>query len=88
MVGRPSGGLRVVVEGGGTSRADQAPLRRGFQELFAKVIPVRAAPKVICAGARAEAFKVFRRLADPSSAACMLLVDSEGPVAKQDTLSR
>jgi Domain of unknown function (DUF4276) len=70
----------MIVEGGGTSRVDQAPLRRGFQLFFEKV-GLRASPKVICAGARAEAFKDFRRIATEASAACLLLVDSEGPVA-------
>jgi len=71
----------VVIEGGGTSRADQAPLRKGFKALFDKLREDRPKPSIVCAGGRGEAFKDFKTVLKSNPAAiCLLLVDSEGPV--------
>lgn len=73
--------VRVYVEGGGSSRRDQHPLREGFSKLFAKVLGDRPKPKVIACVGRKEAFDDFRRaLKSHPDALCILLVDSEGPV--------
>lgn len=71
----------VVIEGGGTSRADQVPLRKGFKALFDKLREGKPKPRIVCAGGRGEAFRDFKTATktDPT-AICLLLVDSEGPV--------
>jgi Domain of unknown function (DUF4276) len=72
----------VVIEGGGTSRAEQTPLRKGFTALFEKLRKGKAKPKIVCAGGRSEAFKDFKTAVESNPRAiCLLLVDSEGPVA-------
>jgi len=71
----------VVIEGGGTSRAEQAPLRKGFKALFDRVRGEKPKPRIVCAGGRGEAFKDFTSATNADSTAiCLLLVDSEGPV--------
>ncbi|MDC0711730.1 DUF4276 family protein [Stigmatella sp. ncwal1] len=76
----------VIVEGGGSTRSEQAPLRKGFSELFAKLLGSKRKPQVMCAGGRSEAFQNFKTFvkANPNTL-CFLLVDSEGPVAPESS---
>lgn len=71
----------VLIEGGGSTRAEQVTLRSGFTAFFAKLLGSKPKPRVVCAGGRGQAFKEFKTAvkADPT-AVCFLLVDSEGPV--------
>src|SRR5262249_40026255 len=70
-------------EGGGTTRAEQTPLREGFKALFDKVSRTRK-PRVVCAGGRGQTFKEFKiHLRANPRAVWLLLVDSEGPVASE-----
>jgi len=72
----------IIIEGGGTSGAEQVPLRKGFKALFDKLREGKLKPRIVCAGGRGEAFKDFKTVTKADSAAiCWLLVDSEGPVA-------
>ena len=50
----------VLVEGGGSTRNEQAMLRKGFKTLFDQLRRERS-PKVWCAGGRAQAFEDFKR---------------------------
>ena len=73
--------IMIVIEGGGTSRAEQAPLRKGFKALFDKLREGKPKPTIVCAGGRGEAFKDFKTAVEANPGAiCLLLVDSEGPV--------
>ncbi len=69
----------IVIEGGGSTRAEQARLREGFSALLGKVSAPGKRPAIRCAGGRDQAFKDFEHTLrdDPG---CLLLVDSEGPV--------
>jgi hypothetical protein len=75
--------VKLYVEGGGTTRDEQRELREGFSKLLAKVLGDRAKPRIVACGGRAQAFAEFQtalRSARPGDL-CVLLVDSEGPVA-------
>lgn len=74
--------LRIHVEGGGTTRAQQAKLREGFAQLFAKLSEKGPKPKVICGGSRTATFNDFCCSLGLKGASdqIWLLVDSEGPV--------
>lgn len=74
--------IRVYVEGGGDYRERLAKCRHGFSELFRKVMPPKCMPRVIACGNRNETFDRFCTAARfHSDTFCVLLVDSEGPVA-------
>lgn len=73
--------VKVFVEGGGATRAQQAPLRSGFRTLFAQVLGDGPKPQVVASGGREKALDDFAAaLKSGDSAHCLLLVDSEGPV--------
>jgi hypothetical protein len=75
----------VFVEGGGSSRGQQAQIREGFCKLFTKVLGAQPKPKVIACGGRDEAFKDWKRaLKSNPDTRCLLLVDSEDPVVSPD----
>lgn len=84
MVSSESGGykeVRVYVEGGGTYRGDQKPLREAFTNLLGRVVKGLSKPRVIACGGRGNAFHEFKiALRSHKDALCLLLVDSEGPV--------
>ena len=76
--------VKVYVEGGG----DQAPLKRkcreGFAKFFGKTALAEAMPRFIACGGRRRAYEKFRsalRNAGDGDV-IVLLVDSEGPVAR------
>lgn len=73
--------VRVYVEGGGTSRGEQAMLRESFTKLVGAAVGDLPRPKVIASGGRGNAFGEFQSaLRMHPDALCLLLVDSEGPV--------
>ena len=77
--------VKVYVEGGGATRADQRLLKEGFGKLFAKVLGARAKPAVVLCGGRKQAFDEFQvalRRASTTGDLCVLLVDSEGAIAE------
>lgn len=85
MVTGPKGkswrGVRVFVEGGGSSRDEQASIRRGFSTLFARALGARAKPAVVACGGRGQAFRDWRiAFTTHPEDHCLLLVDSEGSV--------
>lgn len=75
--------VKLYVEGGGATRAEQKLLKEGFAKFFAKVVGERAKPRVIVCGGRGQAFDEFRIALRSATTddLCVLLVDSEGPVA-------
>ena len=76
-----SAAVRIFVEGGGSTREEQAALRHGFSDLLAKALGTRRMPSVITCGGRDQAFKEWQRaLKRHPHEICILLVDSEGPV--------
>lgn len=78
--------VRIYVEGGGVSRGDQAPLRRGFQKLFEQLLGGAPKPTVIACGGRDQAFDEFMKGARAHrDAFCILLVDSEERVSEGST---
>lgn len=75
--------VRVYVEGGGTSRGEQATLREAFTRLLGAVVRDLPRPKLIASGGRGNTLDDFRAaLRMHPDALCILLVDSEGPVKK------
>lgn len=73
--------VRVYVEGGGDDNATRRRCREGFGALIAKVVPKGSRPKIIACGRRRAAFDRFAiAIREYPQAACLLLVDSEGPV--------
>lgn len=76
----------VLIEGGGFTRDQQARLRQGFAGLFAKLLGNRPKPRVVCAGGGHQAFADFKHEVNANpTAACLLLIDSEGPVVAGDS---
>jgi hypothetical protein len=76
-------GVRVYVEGGGDVRSQQARLRLGFANLFKSLLGGLPQPKVIACGGRSKAFEDFKDgLRKHADSLCLLLVDSEAPVAE------
>ncbi|HEY4120763.1 MAG TPA: DUF4276 family protein [Byssovorax sp.] len=72
--------LKIIVEGGGNSRADQQQLRESMAKLISRALPRGAPkPKVTADGGRGNAFKEFK-LALKAGEPAMLLVDSESVV--------
>src|SRR5208337_3424902 len=79
--GDPLVKILVCVEGGGDTKT-QDDCRRGFGQLFEKVVPKGHQPRVVACGDRASAFRDFQRyLRRRKEGFLILLVDSEGPVA-------
>jgi len=73
--------VRVYVEGGGRKRKSLDDCRRGFGQLFERVIRAGRPPRVVACGDRASAFRDFRRdVQQGKEGFLILLVDSEGPV--------
>lgn len=73
--------LTLYVEGGGSTRKEQAPAREAFRNLLLRAnFERRRLPEVIACGGRTEAIHDFKRHGARSPRA-VLLVDAEGPVA-------
>jgi hypothetical protein len=74
--------VRIYVEGGGDKAGLRRACRIGFAQLFEKIVPAGHQPLVKACGRRQAAFDDFctALVAHPDSL-CVLLVDSEGPVA-------
>jgi hypothetical protein len=71
----------VYVEGGGRQRRTLDHCRRGFGELFEKVVREGHQPKVVACSDRRSTFDDFRNDAEGGREGFLvLLVDSEGPV--------
>jgi hypothetical protein len=86
MVSRPKSepftAVSVFVEGGGSSRHEQAELRKNFSKLFEKILGARKKPSVTACGGRNQAFKDWEiALRSNPEAYSLLLVDSEGAVS-------
>jgi hypothetical protein len=78
--------IAVYVEGGGRQRKTLDDCRRGFGQLFAKVVQEGHQPKVIACGDRASTFHDFRSdTRQGKEGFLILLVDSEGPVDADNT---
>lgn len=78
--------VRVYIEGGGTTRREQAGLRQGFADLFTKLLGDCPKPKAIPAGGRGNALAEFEHgVRSNPEALCLLLVDSEAAVQKGTT---
>lgn len=76
----------VYVEGGGDKRKILDDCRRGFGQLFEKVVPTLHRPRVIACGGRGCAFHDFQRdVSQGREGFLILLVDSEGPVSANVT---
>jgi hypothetical protein len=76
----------VYVEGGGDKRKTLDDCRRGFGQLFEKVVPTLHRPKIIACGGRGSAFHDFQRdVSQGREGFLILLVDSEGPVSANVT---
>jgi Domain of unknown function (DUF4276) len=74
--------VEVYVEGGGSSRDEQAEIRRSFAKLFKEALGPRNKPTVIACGGRNQAFKDWKiAVRNHPQTHCLLLVDSEGPVS-------
>ncbi len=79
--------VALYVEGGGSGRAGKAALRAGMDTLLEPLKQVARNKsmrwKLVCCGARDEAFRGFRNaVGNADGAIVLLLVDAEGPVAK------
>lgn len=71
----------VYVEGGGEKRKTLDDCRRGFGQLFEKIVATGHQPKVVACGSRESAVDEFQRDVERSKDGFLiLLVDSEGPV--------
>jgi hypothetical protein len=74
--------VRIYVEGGGDQQATLTSCRQGFAEFFKKIVPAGRQPRIIACGGRRSAFDDFRTaLTQYRDSFCILLVDSEAPVA-------
>ncbi len=75
--------VRVYVEGGGKQRKTLDDCRRGFGQLFHKIVQDGHQPKVIACGGRDSTFGDFQRdLRNGRVEFLILLVDSEESVSK------
>ena len=74
--------VRVYVEGGGDDNNTRARCREGFVKFFGKLLDRCHKPHVVACGGRGATFDAWRQaVKDPPNAFCILLVDSEAPVA-------
>jgi hypothetical protein len=74
--------VHIYVEGGGDQNLTLTKCRRGFSQFFKKVVPTGCQPKIIACGSRVQAYNRFcTALIQHPEVFCILLVDSEAPVA-------
>lgn len=77
--------IKIYVEGGGDGNALRTQCRQGFSEFFRKAGLAGRMPAISACGSRNDAYDSFLtavRNASRSRELPLLLVDSEGPVAK------
>lgn len=76
----------VYVEGGGNSKALRSECRKGFRQFFENAGLKGRMPSIVACGSRQTAFNDYvLAVAKPgNNRFCVLLVDSEGPVAEED----
>ncbi|MEK8019832.1 MAG: DUF4276 family protein [Candidatus Parabeggiatoa sp.] len=76
--------IHIYVEGGGDQNLTLTKCRRGFSQFFKKVLPSDCQPKIIACGSRMQAYNRFcTALVQYPDVFCILLVDSEAPVADE-----
>lgn len=74
--------IRIYVEGGGDESLTKSKCRKGFSELFGKVVSKK--PKVIACGGRQKTYEYFKlAFSQHQEAIVILLVDSEGAVSSR-----
>jgi hypothetical protein len=74
--------VRIYIEGGGDDNNTKGRLREGFVKFFGKLLATCDKPKVIVCGGRDAAFDQWQTaIKTHKDAFCILLVDSEAPVA-------
>ena len=72
--------VRLFVEGGGTSKAQNSVCRRDFRKFIEKAkLTVRNLEVVLC-GSRTHAFEDFKNAPADGQSLALLLVDAERPV--------
>jgi hypothetical protein len=77
--------VRVYVEGGGDTSAQRKPLRIALKQWLEAAIPEASTVAVVACGGRARTFEDFALGVEKHpDAFCILLVDSEAPVATAD----
>lgn len=77
--------IKIYVEEGGDGNALRTKCRQGFSEFFRKAGLAERMPAISACGSRNDAYDSFRTAVRNASRSCelpLLLVDSEGPVAK------
>lgn len=73
--------VKIFIEGGGDTRAQQAKLREGFAAFCEKALGDLPRPQIVACGSRNQAFEDFVvGLKLQQEAFLMLLVDSEDPI--------
>jgi hypothetical protein len=73
--------IHIYVEGGGDQNLTLTKCRRGFSQFFKKIV-THCQPKIIACGSRVQAYNRFcTALVQYPDVFCILLVDSEAPVA-------
>lgn len=71
----------VYVEGGGDAKSTRLRCQEGFRGLIDKLLPGGRRPRIVACGTRRAAFDRFvDGLRQHGDDACLLLVDSEGPL--------
>ncbi|WP_069472653.1 DUF4276 family protein [Candidatus Marithrix sp. Canyon 246] len=74
--------VHIYVEGGGDQNLTLTKCRRGFSQFFKKIVPSGYQPKIIACGSRMQAYNRFcTAIVQYRDVLCILLVDSEAPVA-------
>ena len=74
--------IRIYVEGGGDQKNLKSECRAGFKLFFKKILPDKM-PRIIACGSRKNAYDRFCTAILNKDTFCILLVDSEGPVANK-----
>ena len=80
--------IKICVEGGGGQDRINTLCRKGFSEYFAKIVPANRKPKIVPSGSRRSAYEDFCtsvRTERHKYDLILLLVDSEDPVANNQT---
>lgn len=75
-------GVKLYVEGGGTTNLLKTACRQGFSEFLAKAGLAGKMPRIVACGSRQDAYAAFCAALQNGEPA-LLLVDSEGPVSAQ-----
>jgi hypothetical protein len=74
--------INIYVECGGDQASLKTKCRKGFRLFFEKILPEGKMPKIIACGSRKDTYDRFcTAILGYKNTFCILLVDSEGPVA-------